>query len=508
MDTRAYRKRDKSPNIVFGWLFLFILALIYSISSSSPTHANSTNIILDVGTTLSLTLSSNSISASILPTASGAFSSTSFTATASTNNSTGYKLTLASKDTDTNLVHTVTSTATIPTLSSNTTKTNFPNNQWGLSLDDTNYLPTPASDGTAITVKETTAPIANDTSTVYAGAKVTTDTMSGAYTDTITISLVANPEPTNFNEAYILAGKQKTPVTTEQGTNYYYTMQDMTSNICASVTLENDEITLVDTRDNKTYTVFKSKAPDSRCWMNQNLDLDLSSDTTLTNQNTDLNSVDSWTPESPNGTTISPGNLSSSTWGSDSNNPYSYNPGDVYYYTSGTNNDDIEYTSLDNCMAAPHTATECQHYHAGNYYNWSAAVASNNTSMLTTEYVQAPDSICPKGWKLPQGPTEEGDYSDFNDLLAAYGIINDGASGSGAFLSNGFNNVRADPLFFVRIGYVISGYQYSLGATSTYQSSSAKSSEYAYYLILKPEEVRPQEYIWRYYGHSVRCLAR
>jgi len=313
MDTRAYHKRGQSPNIVFGWLFLFILALIYSISSSSPTHANSTNIILDVGTTLSLTLSSNSINASVLPTASGAFSSTSFTATASTNNSTGYKLTLASKDTDTNLVHTVTSTATIPTLSSNTTKTNFPNNQWGLSLDDTNYLPTPASDGTAITVKATTAPIANDTSTVYAGTKVTTDTMSGAYTDTITISLVANPEPTNFNEAYILAGKQKTPVTTEQGTNYYYTMQDMTSNICASVTLENDEITLVDTRDNKTYTVFKSKAPDSKCWMNQNLDLNLSSDTTLTNQNTDLNSVDSWTPESPNGTTISPGNLSVST---------------------------------------------------------------------------------------------------------------------------------------------------------------------------------------------------
>ena len=92
-------------------------------------------------------------------------------------------------------------------------------------------------------------------------------------------------------------------------------MQDMTKSIC-DLTANEQQTTLVDIRDNKTYTIFKSKAPDSKCWMNQNLDLDLSSSITLTNQNTDLNSVNSWKPDR---STLTSDNFNSTNWKDDFN---------------------------------------------------------------------------------------------------------------------------------------------------------------------------------------------
>ena len=73
----------------------------------------------------------------------------------------------------------------------------------------------------------------------------------------------------------------------------------------------------------------------------------------------------------------------------------------MYYYTSNSNDNDIKYNSLSECIAANHTEGDCKRYHAGNYYNWTAAIASNNSSSLTTQYTNAPNSICPAGWRLP-----------------------------------------------------------------------------------------------------------
>ena len=497
MDIKKWR--PKRPISLLGLGFLIFSILNPTHLFSSHTYALDDNVSVNINPVLALTVSDSTVNVSITPSDTGTFSSSSFTATVSSNNSTGYKLLLTDYDTDTNLVHAVTSTATIPTLSSNTTKTSFPSNQWGLSLDDTNYLPTPASNGTAITVKEATTPVSNQASTVYAGAKVTNTTMSGAYTDVVTISLIANPTPTSFNQAYALAGKTKSQAVDN---HYYYTMQDMNKSIC-DLTANEQQTTLVDIRDSKTYTIFKSKAPDSKCWMNQNLDLDLSSSTPLTNVNTDLNSVNSWTPER---STIAPGNLSTSTWADDNNNPYSYNPGNIFYYTSGDNTDDTQYNSLDACKV-DHTEAECRHYHAGNYYNFSAAVASNDTSASTTQYTQMPNSICPKSWRLPEGPLNASDYSDFNDILATYEVINYGASGDNVYLSNGFYILRTNPLYFVRSGYAYSGGQGAFSSRGYYWSSSISSNVTAFTLSFGVNFVDPPYNYERFHGFSVRCLA-
>ena len=76
-----------------------------------------------------------------------------------------------------------------------------------------------------------------------------------------------------FDAAFEAAGKTKT--------NGYYAMQDMTNEICASVPkliseYEANTTQLIDLRDNKIY--FVSKLQDGKCWMTQNLSLELDSE--------------------------------------------------------------------------------------------------------------------------------------------------------------------------------------------------------------------------------------
>ena len=163
-------------------------------------------------------------------------------------------------------------------------------------------------------------------------------------------------------------------------------MQDFTQDMCNNLTQEQQYI-LRDTRDGKFYTAARLK--DGKCWMTQNLALELSTSKTLTNQDTDLNSVTNWTPER---NTIPTGSLSVSTWTNDNNNPYSYNSGRTDY---------------------------------GVYYNWTAAIASNDSSSLTAQYQNAPNSVCPKGWRLPMvyNGSSSNFPNEFGKMLYAEGII-------------------------------------------------------------------------------------
>ena len=118
-------------------------------------------------------------------------------------------------------------------------------------------------------------------------------------------------------------------------------MQDVTSSnkstILTSMT-EDQQYTLVDKRDGKTYTVSKLK--DGNIWMTQNLDLDLDSSKTYTNEDTDLGwngtsySTASWTPERSTYTTgTTTWGLYNSTTGNHDGqtHPESYDPGDLYW---------------------------------------------------------------------------------------------------------------------------------------------------------------------------------
>ena len=332
--------------------------------------------------------------------------------------------------------------------------------------------------------------------------------------------------------AFALAGKQKAYQDSEGS---YYAMQDMTSSICNSVigTGESTTARLVDMRDKNLYYVTKEK--DGNCWMTQNLDLKLNDPNTwhLTSENTDIsddptvytttpyatgytvnNGVYTWAPSNTTSDAIVDytNNTIDGTWTHSYIAPASAEGGDTYIYTNGaTGSDpDIIYSLLQACIEANHTAadSDCRHYHVGNYYNWTAAIASNNSNNFSTNYNNAVNSICPKGWRLPIATDANNESRDFGDLLVAQGIMNSTTTTS--YLTNGFINIRKAPLWFVRLGYINNGTLYNAALSGNYWSSTVSGNFIAYDLGFSTQVVKPAETIHlnRYYGGSIRCLAR
>ena len=54
------------------------------------------------------------------------------------------------------------------------------------------------------------------------------------------------------------------------------------------------------------------------------------------------------------------------------------------------------------------------------YYSWHAATAGSGVD-ITTANTDAPYSICPKGWKLPNTKPSTNSSTDFRALVIAYG---------------------------------------------------------------------------------------
>ena len=222
-------------------------------------------------------------------------------------------------------------------------------------------------------------------------------------------------------------------------------MQDMTPGGCA-ISNEGDTKRLIDKRDGKYYWV--AKLADGNCWMTQNLDLDLSTGTTLTPDNTNIPS--NWPPSTSTTT-------GSSFSGYSTDTGKSHDPGNVYYEnTSGTD----------------------QHYHVGNYYQWSAATAGYTGTSQSTQ------SICPKGWTLPRQP-------QFRQL------INSGLSGS---------NFMNAPYYLLRGGRLGNSSLNNAGSWGYYWSSTPGGSSRAYALGFYSGYVNTGNDT-RYYGYSVRCVA-
>ena len=325
-------------------------------------------------------------------------------------------------------------------------------------------------------------------------------------------------QPTTLAKAFENAGKSKVPVVdpTSGDTNYYYKMQDMNSSICnaANVFGAASDLEVVDIRDNSIYWITKlhnNKLNDTegQCWMTENLDLDFNTINpdgsiamrTFTSNDTNLSTdasvytdaktiyntstggytynsstgVATWTPLR---STIAPSDLSSTTWTNSNNSPYSYDRGNVEPdgYKDG-------------------------HGKAGNYYNWTAAVASNASGNIGDG--NAANSICPKGWRLPNTGTYE-----FSKMLYAYGITKDDKNTSG-YATGGYNKMVASPLYFVRSGGVSNGSLNGSASYGYYWSSAVGSGSYAFYLGFGSSGVNPADAGNgnRYNGFSVRCVA-
>lgn len=328
-----------------------------------------------------------------------------------------------------------------------------------------------------------------------------------------------------INEAF--ANANKTPVsildpeTGQMGS--FYKMQDMNTGICESIAGSNESTTarLVDIRDNKLYYV--TKLDDGHCWMTQNLDLDFSHSTALTSDTTDLNdnsltgayslnysynnNTITWTPEN---TTRNYNTGTGTAWAGNYNKAYSMDVGE-WYWDGDDNTPNCNYLTTA-CEHFSQTMTDSnKRFSVGNYYNWSAAIASDDSSSLLTDTSDdvsnnPQNSICPKGWRLPtisnQQSSTTGSTNEFSRLNYSYNSNR----------TNTDSNLIMSPLYFSRSGIISNGGGIGdAGANAVYRSSTIRGDTYGLVLQFSINAVTPNKTAFgsnRSFGMSVRCLAR
>lgn len=113
------------------------------------------------------------------------------------NNSAGFTATMSMKTPDTFLTNMSKNTATLPTLTANSTRGNFPANYWGYSLDDTaagsassTYRALVGSNATPITLLQSSS-ATTGSKDFYFGAKGNAALPAGTYTGTVVINVVS-----------------------------------------------------------------------------------------------------------------------------------------------------------------------------------------------------------------------------------------------------------------------------------------------------------------------------
>ena len=361
---RTYRLRNLaifSTSLIFGFAVLSMFApIIISNASDSVTQFS-----LEVKPVLALAAPPELDFGNITPTNAGTFTSKSVDALVATNAIKGYELYFSSKDEATDMLNTNTAISDKITSSFTGTVTNttMGKNNWGYSMNNTDFTAIPKKSGHKQLRNLTTKPTTDELkTTVHFGTKISTNLVAGNYEKSVLFTAVAHANP-----AKTLHSISK--------------MQQMTPEICAATTTPNKTATtldtdgshygdpnyaptktLVDTRDNNTYTV--SKLADGRCWMTQNLRIA--------------------------GKTLTPADSDVTT---DYTIPASSLSGFISYDTSNA------YVDSD-----------------GGFYTWYTATAGTGTQALSTDGQNTTVSICPKGWRLPTS----GNNGEFEVLYDNY----------------------------------------------------------------------------------------
>ena len=404
MQSITLHKKNINPLLpplgIFTLIFAVTLITAYLYSPVIKTNAEesgsvSTSSKLSANIRTSISVSSpQDLLLSLTPTPEGTFNSNRINVKTNTNSNTGYGLYLSSIDEQTSLTHLTPPSSpspAIPSISTNTTVSSFPLNSWGYSLDNVNYQPiAKLSSPTLIRNVHTFPTTSSDINTIiHFGTKLNTTLPSGFYAKTVQISAIAHvPEDTrtifDIEDMQEISPKICSNTTTPTKEAITITNTHTTDNTKVPRT------TLKDQRDNKHYLI--SKLADGNCWMSQNLELDLDPSTPLTSTTTDLNTKDSWVPNNKTQ------NTTGIVWDQHGNDgARSYNPPNTEdYYQNG-----ITKSNQSSHPSDPNYEWE----RTGNYYNWIATTAGSGNASNTNQRVE--DSICPRGWKLPESQGEK-----------------------------------------------------------------------------------------------------
>ncbi len=323
---------------------------------------------------------------------------------------------------------------------------------------------------------------------------------------------------TTFNEAFADAGVEKFG-------EKYYAMQDITPEICDAVS-NGEQGRLIDKRDNKVYWVVRLEnlydgAHTGTCWMTQNLDFALS--TTAPNI---------LSPETSDVETEKTFQLRT---GTDSDNITQYIDGGDYYLRDGGLGMTSEAPYLPKLTPDSELSEDDirWHYHIGSYYGYGAATLIQNRYDVISSAQGSPESICPKGWRLPYAFAGGGQAGSF-EISRSYRELQEIINSTNAGYNNKFYSA---PYYPTAVGYssyvvppnsniesVLDNYFYGVGerafywtANMAYHYSDASAAVFMQSSLDSAESedirVKYSSYITNYslstyYANSVRCVAR
>ncbi len=560
------------------------------------------------GGSLSIALSQDT-TLDITPQANGTFQATNNQLTVSSTHPTGYTLYLHTNDQTNSLVNTDTTKDTqITATKQDVLGANLTRNTWGYSLadnpnsatyDQLTYQPVPL---TAHQITRTNLAHSTDQYNLVLGANIDTSLPAGQYANNLTISAIANPI---YVTGLLDLVYMQDMTSTVCNNTVAYDGTDIKGQPGGEVSKQ-----LIDSRDGKAYWVSKLADGNCWMTQNLALDLDSNKALTSANTDLNskeswvpTNTVVSETlifPSEINRTTDYSWNLgeyvlatpirnvscnSASTIDSTNTDPFnSVRPGQTIEQNcsdfvnvskddwqptfdsssapegtwSGTNYNSTtgkmeDYTYTGPLSVDKNNKTYDAHYLIGNFYQWNAAVASSGTNLTSIDAEQdanklkdAPDSICPKGWKLPTtgrntvtGLPFNRDDSFYkllltyeypnnttvtNDPIAykawyidngdAYTKILDGVLGSGNGIAQ--QNLTLEPMYLNRGGSVNvwTGSYRAANASGVFWSSTAYPivssihDEVYGFRFNSINNIYPSELTYQIYGNPIRCLAR
>ncbi|MBR0467749.1 hypothetical protein IJJ53_02455 [Candidatus Saccharibacteria bacterium] len=456
---------DKEKILTLSFRNITLYSLILTLSSiniintfpyipntSALSYQSSTDVKFTFNPTLSINISSSDLIIDNL-TPGTVSDSNVINVSVATNASHGYTLAATVGDSlhnNTNLTHT-NGTNTFDSIATNSSLPNLTtDNTWGYSYKLSNNTTwnnySGLSNETSKILVNTDNQLAKPIDFKIA-AKAAETQPSGTYTNTINFITISKPIPKTIEDiVYMQTFGELLPTDLQ-------TVKDSME--------EEHTYTLKDARDEQDYTIAKLK--DGKIWMTKNLNL--AGGTEITSELSDV--PEGYTLPTDNG--FQEGNRlpeSSQTGFSDNTQAYVYNTGN----------------NTDNC-ARPGCYS---------YYSWHAATAGSGVG-ITANNANAPYSICPKGWRLPNVSG-----LDFANLVAIYG------SGTDFYNNAGPSTIPN----FLLAGFYRNSYFENGNSYGGYWSSKRYSNTMGINLAIYRSTVSFGNALQYYVGMSIRCLAR
>ena len=491
--------------------------------------------------TLSVSLSTNQLAIDLMP---GEFGTADTAITATTSNSLGYTIKIATSGATTALTELTDSSLTIPTFTLGSGQTSIPaasvGDGYGISIDNgANFMPVPEPNSGGREIFSANS-AGQNTHTLTFGVKPAVNTIGGSYANTFTIIVLANlacsaneicyegngddgtgtmsnQQVSSNTEITLLAPNYSRPgygfagwntAADGSGTNYgpneAVTTGDLSQSglqlfarwIQSSGNLQRwegcdnlsqgDIVALTDTRDGNTYAV--AKQVDGQCWMIENLRLDLS------DQDLEITRINTNNPNASFTNTINENHPASTNSFCASSTAACINT--IQHNTNNTNR----------ALAASYNTNNntSSWYSYGNLYNWHTATAGNGTFETSAAGLEINGDICPSGWKLPSGYGSTGNFAALDIAAGGNGASQPSGTASGPAASRRW---RKYPLNFIMGGEQKGSTAANRGFSSSYATQNALDGDRTPNLWLKADGVSLNSNpTYKYRGQTVRCV--